>query len=747
MHIKLNFNIRDKKDRERLLIITTGLLLMVFSIIEFKLVSNIKPLPKYANVLVFAIININLLLILVLSFLVIRNLVKLIFEERIHLLGTRLKTKLTIGFIIISLLPTLLLFFISFQFLNTSLAYWFDARIEYSLEQALSIGRSYYHSQIKQIKDVENALANEIKLHCISERGGVIDRQCVENIFSPAIVSPLPAPAIRYSSINSMELIDYRGNILMKKTWLPLTESLPSVDIRQIKKRFSLEPVILHFDINSGTVIRVVQAILDQKSRPLAYLSTGKFLSEDIVSQLEDIRQGFEGYKRLKVFQDPLKTSLLSALFLITMLIIFVSIWFAFKLAKGITEPVQMLAEATQKVAQGDLDFRLEPGGMDELSSLVRAFNTMTEDLKEARKRAEEASKQLLRSFTEIEHRKTYIEMLLENITAGVISLDRQGHITTINQSACEILHKNVGSLLGSTYSELLNPGELREFENIRKDLFAQKHGSVKRPIKIDIKGESRSLLVNFSMLRDQEDRVYGILIVFDDLTDLERIQRVAAWRDVARRIAHEVKNPLTPIKLSAQRLKRKFSAIFTDKDLEVFERCTQTIISQADELKSLVDEFSRFARMPAPVLRRASLASVIKEATEVYQDIIEIHVEIPENMPPVKIDPEQIKRVFINILDNAISAGKASQLRISAVFDREQREAVIRIADNGKGVKPENLSRIFEPYFSMKKGGTGLGLAIVKSIIEAHDAVITVEMNRPFGLVFEIRLKAEAIV
>ena len=742
----LNFNIRNKKDRERLLFIAISLLLLVFSIIEFKLVSNIRPLPKYANVLVFAIININLLLILVLSFLVIRNLVKLIFEERIHLLGTRLKTKLTIGFIIISLLPTLLLFFISFQFLNTSLAYWFDARIEYSLEQALSVGRSYYHAQIKQLKNMENALASEIKLQCITERGGTIDRQCVENIFSPSIVSPIPALAIRYSSINSMELLDYKGNILMKKTWLPLTESPPPVDIKHLKTELYPGPAIIHFDVNSGTVIRVVQAILDRDSRPIAYLSAGKFLSEDIVSQLEDIRQGFEGYKRLKVFQDPLKTSLLSTLFLITMLIIFVSIWFAFKLAKGITEPVQMLAEATQKVAQGDLDFKLEPGGKDELSSLVRAFNTMTKDLKEARRRAEEASRQLLRSFTEIEHRKAYIEMLLENITAGVISLDREGHITTINPSACEIFRKSARSLLGSNYSELLNPGELREFENIRKDLFAQKQGSVKRPIKIDIKGESRSLLVNFSILRDQEDRIYGILIVFDDLTDLERIQRVAAWRDVARRIAHEVKNPLTPIKLSAQRLKRKFSRRFTERDLEVFERCTQTIISQSDELKILVDEFSRFARMPTPVLRRTSLAAIIKEATAVYQDMINIRLEIPEGLPPVKIDPEQIKRVFINMLDNAISAGKATELHIYVALDLEKNETIIRIADNGKGVKPENLSMIFEPYFSKKKGGTGLGLAIVKSIIEEHDAVITTERNRPSGLVFEIRLKTEVI-
>ena len=742
--MKLNFDIKNKKGRERLLIIATGLLLVTFSLIEFRLVSTIRPLPKYTNVLVFVIININLLLILVLSFLVIRNLVKLIFEERIHLLGARLKTKLTIGFIIISLLPTLLLFFISFQFLNTSLAYWFDARIEYSLEQALSVGRSYYQSQIKQLKDVEGALANEIKLHCISDwEEDQIDRQCVENILNPAIISPLPVPAIRNSSINSVELLDPRGNLLLKKTWLPLTENLPPVDIRQLGPKNSKEPVVLHLDINTGTVIRVVRAIAGQNSRPLAYLCIGKFLSEDIVSQLEDIRQGFEGYKRLKVFQDPLKTSLLSSLFLITMLIIFVSIWFAFKLARGITEPVQMLAEATQRVAQGDLDFKLEPRGRDELSSLVRAFNTMTKDLKEARRRAEEASRQLLKSFTEIEHRKAYIEMLLENITAGVISLDREGRITTINRSACEILQKDADQLLGSNYTKLLGPGELQEFENIKRDLFAQKQGTVKRSIKIEVGGESRSLLVNFSMLRNQDERLYGILIVFDDLTDMERIQRIAAWRDVARRIAHEVKNPLTPIKLSAQRLKRKFSGRFSNEDLEVFERCTHTIISQADELKRLVDEFSRFARMPAPVLRKTSLASVIKEAAAVYRDIIDIHLEVPKDLPQVKIDAEQIKRVFINIVDNAISAGRASDIHISAARDKKSGEVVVIIRDNGSGVRSGDLSRIFEPYYSKKKGGTGLGLAIVKSILEAHDGAVSAEPNSPSGLVFEIRFRA----
>ncbi len=735
--MKLNFSIKTKTGRERLIFLATALLLVVFSIIEFKLVATIRPLPKYTNVLVFAIINVNLLLILILSFLVIRNLVKLLFEDKSHLLGSSLKTRLTVGFIIISLLPTLLLFFISFQFLKTSLAYWFDSRIEYSLEQALSVGRSYYQSQVRQLKDIENALANEIKLRCLSDNH-TIETRCVENILSPSIVNPALAP-IGYGSINSMELLNNSGKVLLKKTWLPLTESLPAVDREKLKEAYSSKQYIYHLDMDTGTVIRLVTPIVDQDNNPLAYLCVGRFLSEDIISQLEDIRQGFEGYKRLKIFQDPLKTSLLSTLFLITMLIIFVSIWFAFKLARGITEPLQMLGKATQRVAQGDLDFKLEPRGKDELSSLVQAFNTMTRDLKEARTRAEAASRQLLRSFREIEHRKTYIEMLLENITTGVISMDRQGIITTINRSACEILGKDQKKMIGSAYTSLLGPENLSEFETVTKELFSLKNASVKKTIKIDIHGEARSLLVNFSTLRDSQNRLYGILIMFDDLTDMERIQRIAAWRDVARRIAHEVKNPLTPIKLSAQRLKRKFSTRFSDKELKIFNRCTQTIITQADELKMLVDEFSRFARMPAPVLKNTRIKSVIDEAAAVYQDMVEIKIDIPDELPKIKMDTEQIKRVFINIMDNAISAGKADEISISGFYSDKTNSIEVIIADNGKGIRPGLLSRIFEPYFSRKKGGTGLGLAIVKSILEAHDAEIKVESNKPSGLVFTI--------
>ncbi len=733
-----------KTNRERILAAVIVILLLIFAVIEYKLVSFIKPLPKYSNVLIFAVININLLLILVLSFLVIRNVVKLLFEERSHLLGAKLKTKLTVAFVIISLLPTILLFFISFQFLNTSLAYWFDIKIERSLEQAISIGRNFYKDQVNQLRNIEDVLARQIYLKCTTDPTGSLDGKCIKDIFSPAAISDPAISCIRKLPINYVCVLDSYGNRIWSKTWLPITGDVPMIDRDRLfsakKEDF---PLVTSLDIPSGTLLRVVQPLSGPDSTKIGYIIVGRVIAQDIISQLEAVKQGFEEYKQLKIFQSPLKTSLLSTLFLITLLIIFVSIWFAFKLARSITEPVLMLADATHRVAQGDLNFKLETKGRDELSGLVRAFNTMTKDLKEARRKAEEASRRLLKSYSELEHRKAYIEMLLENVTAGVISLDPKGRITTINRSACQILEKEASSLLGKDYRELIQGDDFSELESVPQELRESGVGSIKKSCKINVGGSSKSLIINFSLLRDK-NRISGVLIVFDDLTELEKIQRLAAWRDVARRIAHEIKNPLTPIQLSAQRLKRKFLAKFEDDDLEIFKRCTDTIINQTDELKKLVNEFSRFARMPAPVLKPSDIRPILQEIEDIYRPLINVSTKIADNFPKIVMDPEQIKRVFINIIDNSISAGQARNVFINCKVEHDGKLATISIADDGKGISKADMSKVFDPYFSRKKGGTGLGLAIVKSIIDAHDATIEIELNKPAGVIFYIRFKVE---
>ncbi len=742
--MSLNSLFKEKKNRERIIAAVIALLLLVFAIIEYKLVAFIRPLPKYSNVLIFAVININLLLILVLSFLVIRNLVKLLFEERAHLLGAKLKTKLTIAFVIISLLPTILLFFISFQFLQTSLAYWFDIKIERSLEQAISIGRNFYKDQVNQLSGLEELISRQIASRCNTGPTGFLDEKCINDLFSPAAIGDPATACIRKLPINYVCVFDPFGNIVWQKTWLPITEDIPPLNKRLLRELSQKKYIVTSRNVTAGTLIMVARQIRTQESLSIGYIVVGRIIGQDIMNQLEAVKQGFEEYKQLRLFQTPLKTSLLSTLFLITLLIIFVSIWFALKLSKSITEPVMMLADATHRIAQGDLNFRLETKGGDELSGLVRAFNTMTKDLKEARRKAEEASRRLLKSYSELEHGKAYIEMLLENVTAGVISLDPKGKITTINRSACQILEKDASELIGKDYKELIHGDDFSELERLPQELVASDRKSIKKSFRINVAGTSKSLIISFSLLRDQNGRVSGVLIVFDDLTELEKIQRLAAWREVARRIAHEIKNPLTPIQLSAQRLKRKFGNRFRDKDQEVFKRCTDTIINQTDELKKLVNEFSRFARMPAPALKRQDLEPIIKEIEEIYRPLIKVSTEIGKDFPSLMIDSEQIKRVLINIIDNSISAGKASNVSIRCYKDSDIGKAVVEIADNGRGISKADIQKVFDPYFSRKKGGTGLGLAIVKSIVDAHDASIEIELNKPSGVIFYIKFNVE---
>ncbi|MCK4426090.1 MAG: HAMP domain-containing protein, partial [Deltaproteobacteria bacterium] len=421
----------------------------------------------------------------------------------------------------------------------------------------------------------------------------------------------------------------------------------------------------------------------------------------------------------------------------------FVSIWFGLRLAKSITEPVRMLAGATHRIALGDLDFSLEAEGRDELSSLVQAFNVMTQDLKEARRRTEETSRQLRKSYGELEQRRRYIEIILQNVTAGVISIDRQGIVTLMNKSAESILDMSSDQVIGKPYLQLLTEDQAKEFEEIRQELSLSPKGTLQRPIHMEIKEKTLSLLASFTILRDQDERSLGVVIVFDDLTELEKIQRLAAWREVARRIAHEVKNPLTPIQLSAQRLRKKYldSDKLDNEARVVFDKCTNTIISQAKELKHLVDEFSNFARMPAPRLRPTRLDDLADDVLAIYKaghPKVEFKLDVQEGSPEALLDSDQIKRALINLLDNSVaSMPDGGEINVQITYNSARNEICLSVSDTGPGISPEDLPRLFEPYFSKRKGGTGLGLAIVNSIVADHNGRILVEDNIPNGAKF----------
>ncbi|UKL13786.1 sensor histidine kinase [Dissulfurimicrobium hydrothermale] len=733
-----------RRRRERLFILAAGVLMAVLSILEYYLISRPAsfPTPTGSNIIIFAVINLNIILVLLLVFLIVRQLVKVIFEDKKRLLGAKLRKKLVLAFIFLSLLPTLMLFFASFQFLRTSLTYWFDIKVERALDNALTVGQTYYQDRVAQLEQSAQTISLAVSLRCIKD--SAIDMVCAEEMLTPHPLLPNGSLTKTCSPINSIEIFSPSLKAQLTRTWLPLAGPPPRIPSSNLAKALNEGGLVVQNDnLQNGSLIRVLCPLKGPNGPALAVIAVGNLIPSDINGLLDGIKMGYEDYHQLLLYQNPIKATLLLALFLITLLIIFVSIWLGFRIAKGITEPVQMLAEATHRIAQGDLDFSLETHGRDELSSLVRAFNTMTQDLKEARRRAENASRQLKKSYYEIEQRRRYIEIILQNVAAGVISIDRNGIVTTMNRSAEAILKLKADEIVGMPYHKLLDKDQVNEFEAIRREIASTGKGTLQRPMRIQVKDRYLSLIVSFTVLRDQDGMSHGVVIVFDDLTELEKIQRLAAWREVARRIAHEVKNPLTPIQLSAQRLRKKYMEGLDKEAREVFDACTNTIIKQADELKRLVNEFSNFARMPTIRPRAVRLDALAEEVVALYREAhpaIAFTLKRPDIMPEAVLDPDQIKRAIINLLDNAVaSMPDGGSVEVGVFFDSEKREVGVWVADTGTGITPEDRERIFEPYFSKKRGGTGLGLAIVNSIVMDHNGRIKVEDNVPYGTRFTL--------
>ncbi|NDY43411.1 PAS domain-containing protein, partial [Dissulfurirhabdus thermomarina] len=512
-------------------------------------------------------------------------------------------------------------------------------------------------------------------------------------------------------------------------------------------------PVVATAPLRHGEYVRVFLPLSRADGEVAGLLALGSLVPGDTADRLAEIRLGYEDYRQLRLFQNPIKVTLLITLFLVTLLILFAATWFGFRLAKGITEPVGMLAEATHRVAAGDLDFTLEAEGRDELSSLVRAFNIMTQDLREAKRRAEAASQELRRSNVELDQRRRYMEIILHNVAAGVISIDRDGVVTTMNRSAEAILGVSAAEAVGRAYFELLTPDQVEQFDEIREALTHSPRGTLQRPVRLNSGDRLLSLLMSFTLLRDREGRSLGVVVVFDDLTELEKIQRLAAWREVARRIAHEVKNPLTPIQLSAERLRKRYLDRLDEDAREVFDRCTRVIITQVEELKRLVNEFSNFARMPSLRLRPTDLRALAEEVAALYREghpRVTFEVRAEGAVPEIPLDRDQVKRALINLLDNAVAAlAEAGTITLTIRRSEEAPEVQLEVADTGRGVPEPDKARLFEPYFSTKRGGTGLGLAIVNSIVADHNGRILVEDNVPRGtrfiLCFPLENPAEA--
>jgi len=736
-YLKAELSDLKRRRKERYVIAFLCLVISVLIYLTMRVFHLGQALPFSSSIIAFALININVILLLLLLFLTVRNLVKLLFERKKGIMGARLRTKLVMAFVILSLLPTTILFFVSAQFISSSIDYWFNLQIERSLTSSLEVGQDYYNGITDEMLSFGNVLSRVITYEGFLIPGKKED------------LKRFTDEKRKESGLASLKVFS--------KEWGMLSVSRDHrIDLTSFK-----DPAkgVLDHTILEGTDGQYIQSsphgdlvggVVPIFSRTASKAVVGllvltRFVPGSFVNRLHAISKGLQEYRQLKMLKTPIKASHMITLSIVTLLIVFTSVWFGFYISKEVTVPINELAEATNRIASGDYDFFIDLETKDEMGLLVNSFNRMTRDLRTGKNRLESANQELVAGNLELEQRRMYMEIVLKSVAAGVVSADARGRILTINKSAERMLNIKAKKIIGKNYKEILSRENKKIIEDFIRNEGLLRKGFMNKQIRMSAGNRQLTLLVSLNVLQDDRGGYLGLVAVLEDLTEIEKAQRMAAWREVARRIAHEVKNPLTPIQLSAQRLKKRYGEKLGDEDAKVFLECTGMIITQVDELKRLVNEFSNFARMPAANPAPSNISEIIEESLRLYR---EAHKDITfmfnhsGKAPIFNLDREQIRRVMINLLDNAIEAmeGKG-EVVIDLYYDSVLKMVRIEVADNGRGIDSQNKARLFEPYFSTKKHGTGLGLAIVSTIITDHDGFIRVKDNHPKGTKFVIEL------
>ena len=721
-----------RRKRERIIIVITIILIIIMTYVESHLSRIELLLPISSEVLIFGLININFILIILLIFLIVRNLVKLIFERRRGILGSKLRTKLVAAFVGLSLIPTFVLFVVSIQFLSNSIENWFNIKMGSALNVSLELAQDYY----QQLADNNKRNAEKI-----SEQ--ITDNKLYEKNQAEFLKAFL-AERQKDLTLGSITVhLDNRKESIFLED--PNNPDIPPIKLLPTAREDIFSGKSLSNVQATGTgelVSGIVPLYSDFTPREvIGHVIVGYYINKNVMDKMSIVSRSSEEYKQLRMLKGSIKISYIIMLSIVTLFIVFSATWFGFFLARGITGPIQDLAEATKRVSLGDLNHHIDVLSEDEIGVLVDSFNKMTRDLKER-------SEDLERANMDLEQRRQYMAIVLRNVSAGVVSVDKDDVITTINSAAERLLGIKSEAILRKKYADVLQPEQMEMVRQILEELKDSGDDFREKQVHLELKDRVLTVLLSLAILRDDNDNYVGMVVVFEDITELQKAERVAAWREVARRIAHEIKNPLTPVRLCAERLQRKYGDKISGDDNAVFQECTGTIINQVDVMKNLVDEFSQFARMPIAKLVPNDLNAVIESSVVLFQDVhknISYNFERDDNIPRMKIDSEQIERVMVNLLDNASDAiladGQKGEITITTMYDKERGKTVVEVKDNGPGIEPKNKVRLFEPYFSTKKSGTGLGLAIVNSIISDHNGSVTVRDNIPKGTIvsFEI--------
>jgi two-component system nitrogen regulation sensor histidine kinase NtrY len=725
---------RQRRKREFFLILIILFVVALLTFVESRIINFGADIAVSNTVLMFILININLLLLILMIYLVFRNLVKLIYDRRRNVLGAKIRTKLVIAFVSLTLLPTIVLFFFALNFITTSIEFWFDVPVEQALENSLWVGGRLYSRTEENNKFFLERISYQLKTKnlldeknpkALSHYIRIVQREF--NLDAVEVYAP-NAERLTFALAPKLEN-EYFGIISAED----FQKEMPADGIRSISQT-----------IPSGEFVKTIATVpfAVQPDEAIGFVVATRLIPPDLSVNLQFIRRGFAEYQQIKLLKKPIQITYYISLSIVALLVLFCAVWFGFYMARSISLPIKELAEGTRRIADGDLDYTIDPVADDEFGSLVKSFNQMTQEIRTSRGQLELSARMLRNQNIEIEEKRQFMEVVLKSVSAGVVTLDAKGIISTMNKSAEKMLNLKSEQILNKSYKDLLDGPFLELANEIMDNLSLSSGDTVELPLKLTIEGRPRSFLIFVNALKDDGGRHMGTLMVFDDLTELEKGQRMAAWREVARRIAHEVKNPLTPIALSAQRLKRKYAQFVDDT---IFEECTETIISQVELIRNLVNEFSSFARFPSANPVPCHLLPIIEETIALYREghpNVNFKLNNTGDIPILNLDRQQMKQALINLIDNAISAIKGSgNIIINVAHDPILKKVRMEVADDGQGISNEDKTRLFQPNFSTKKAGMGLGLTIVNTIIADHNGMINVQDNTPRGAKFVIEL------
>jgi two-component system, NtrC family, nitrogen regulation sensor histidine kinase NtrY len=722
--------------KQRWILVIGGLLLTLLLAAVFTFGSLDVPFePKSWRTLMplFAVNSFITAALLVFGLILVRTIVRLWVESSRDQLGARFKTKMVVGATAISLLPIIFMFIVSYSLINRTLMRWFPRPLEIASEKTQELMNDIGRSQIPRLR----RLAAEVQADSSSSTADLLQHAFANGADAVWILDK-DGNQIRGGAVCESQPQDRHGTICSQ--------------VGVLGKPVRVLPSGIEVWEADGKNYFVVRVPTLRDGQPVGYVATAYRTSPNFLSRITEIQSQTREYYQEKQDLRALKHQMLLILLLFTVLLLSAVLWVALFLAKQVTVPIQALAEGTREISAGNFDYQVPEQAQDELGVLVRSFNAMTTQLRDNRSQIDQFTRNLQHAVQELERRRQLMETVLENIPTGVISLDAGGAILRANAAVTRMFGSDARN--AQSLDELLGPDASRILQLLmRRSL---RMGVVSREIETVVSGRLLHLAVTASSLGPRRANS-GYVLVLDDLTEMLRAQKSAAWQEVARRIAHEIKNPLTPIQLSSQRLsrfleRREAADSKAPRDLELtnlVHDCSRLIEREVSTLAALVNEFSQFVRFPTAKLAPTNANIIVHEAVEVFSgrlDGISLKTTLSENLPAVRADGGLLRSVVVNLIDNAAEALENSSFReilISTCAHPDAETVEICVSDTGHGISPQDKDKLFLPHFSTKNRGTGLGLAIAARIVAEHGGTIHVEDNLPAGSRFYVELPA----